>query len=51
MGWYINGRWWLALIVVLFPLPLGYGWGYPGWGPWYRRRPTVTTIAALGWHR
>lgn len=17
----------------------GYGWGYRGWGPWYRRRP------------
>jgi hypothetical protein len=50
MWWCTNG-WWLAFIVVFFQLPLGYGWGYRGWGPWYRLRPTVTTIAALGRHR
>jgi hypothetical protein len=24
--------------LVFFLLPLGYGWGYRGWGSWYRRR-------------
>jgi hypothetical protein len=31
--------WWILFIVIFFFLPLGYGWGYRGWGPWYRRRP------------
>lgn len=36
-GWW---WWWFAFLVVFFLLPLGYGWGYRGWGPWYRRRGT-----------
>jgi hypothetical protein len=45
-GWW-NGSgwwwWWIAFVVIFFLLPLGYGWGYRGWGPWYRRtrRPGV----------
>ncbi len=40
MWWYSNGWWWwwVAFVVIFFLLPLGYGWGYRGWGPWYRRR-------------
>ncbi len=40
MWWYSNGWWWwwLAFLVIFFLIPLGYGWGYRGWGPWYRRR-------------
>lgn len=34
-GWW---WWWLAFVIIFFFLPLGYGWGYRGWGPWYRRR-------------
>jgi len=49
-GWW---WWWILFVVVFFLLPLGYGWGYRGWGPWYRRPPTVTTMgdgtAATGW--
>ena len=37
---------WIRLVVALvsfylifFFIPLGYGWGHRGWGPWYRRRP------------
>jgi hypothetical protein len=26
--------WWLFLVVFLLP-PIGYGWGYRGWGPPY----------------
>ena len=39
MWWYSTGWWWwwLLFLVVFFLLPLGYGWGYRGWGPWYRR--------------
>jgi hypothetical protein len=33
-GWW---WWWIAFLVIFFLLPLGYGWGYRGWGPWYRR--------------
>lgn len=33
---------WLLFVVFLLVLPLGYGWGYRGWGPpypsYYRRR-------------
>ena len=25
-------------MVIFFCIPLGYGWGYRGRGPWYRRR-------------
>jgi hypothetical protein len=36
-GWWI---WWVIFVIIFFLLPLGYGWGYRGWGPWYRtRRP------------
>lgn len=35
---------WLAFLLVFLVLPLGYGWGYRGWGPpypaYYRRRRT-----------
>ena len=39
MWWYGYGWWWwwFAFIVLFFLLPLGYGWGYRGWGPWYQR--------------
>ncbi|MCC7418523.1 MAG: hypothetical protein IT176_15415 [Acidobacteria bacterium] len=30
--------WWLAFVIIFFLLPLGYGWGYRGWGPPYRRK-------------
>lgn len=35
MYWY----WWLWIAFVLFVIlmPLGYGWGYRGWGPPYPR--------------
>lgn len=29
--------WWLAFLLLFFLLPVGYGWFYRGWGPWYRR--------------
>lgn len=40
MWWYGYGWWWwwAAFLIIFFLLPLGYGWGYRGWGPWYRRR-------------
>ncbi len=39
MWWYGYGWWWwVAFVVIFFLIPLGYGWGYRGWGPWYRRR-------------
>ncbi len=40
MWWYGYGWWWwwVAFVVIFFLLPLGYGWGYRGWGPWYRWR-------------
>ena len=34
------GSWWLFWMVLMFVLvvpPLGYGWGYRGWGPPYPR--------------
>jgi hypothetical protein len=34
-GWW---WWWIAFVLIFFLIPLGYGWGYRGWGPWYRRR-------------
>jgi hypothetical protein len=55
MWWYGYGWWWwwLAFLVIFFLLPLGYGSGYRRWGPWYRRRPTVSPIASgetdVGW--
>jgi hypothetical protein len=55
MWWYGYGWWWwwLAFLIIFFLFPLGYGWGYRGWGPWPRRRPTVFTIASgeedIGW--
>lgn len=40
MWWYGYGWWWwwILFLVIFFFLPLLYGWGYRGWGPWYRRR-------------
>jgi hypothetical protein len=26
---------WLAVMLVFFITPMGYGWGYRGWGPPY----------------
>ena len=42
MWWYGSGCWWwwVAFVVIFFLIPLGYGWGYRGWRPWYRRRRT-----------
>jgi hypothetical protein len=39
MLWYGDGWywWWLAFLVLFFVVPVAYGWGYRGWGPWYRR--------------
>ena len=34
--------WWLLFVTVLFLLPLGYGWGYRGWGPPYPSRSAAT---------
>jgi hypothetical protein len=34
------GSWWsvwMAFMFMLLILPLGYGWGYRGWGPPYPR--------------
>ncbi|HEX5385703.1 MAG TPA: hypothetical protein VFW66_03265 [Gemmatimonadales bacterium] len=41
MWWYGGGWWWwwILFVVILFIFPLGYGWGYRGWGPWYQRSP------------
>ncbi|MGY2130446.1 hypothetical protein [Blastococcus sp. SYSU DS0617] len=37
--------WWLLFVLLLLLLPLGYGWGYRGWGPpypsYYGSRRTV----------
>ncbi len=44
--------WWLAFVVIFFFIPLIYGWGYRGWGPWYRRRRppgTDLTETDSGW--
>jgi hypothetical protein len=45
--------WWLMWMVFMFLLflpPLGYGWGYRGWGPPYprylQRRRTLQATAA-----
>lgn len=53
-GWWYGAGWWwwwMAFWVIFFILPLGYGWGYRGWGPWYRRsgrsprvRPSSTSV-------
>ena len=47
MWWngYVWWWWWIAFVVIFFLLPLGYGWGYRGWGPWYRRRRPGTLAA------
>ena len=49
MGWF-----WLALMVA-FLLPVGYGWGYRGWGAPYptyiqrrRRRSAVSAGTSAG---
>jgi len=48
MFWYSTGWfwWWLAFIAIFFLLPLGYGWGYRGWGPWYRLKAPERRSAA-----
>ena len=35
----MNSWWWLWMIflLVFFASPIGYGWGYRGWGPPYPR--------------
>ncbi len=44
MWWYGYGWWWwwIAFLLIFFLLPLSYGWGYRGWGPWYSRRQPPT---------
>ena len=39
-GWFTNG-----LFIGVGPW---YGWGYRGWGPWYRRRRRPPTVGAAG---
>jgi hypothetical protein len=29
--------WWVAFMFIFLMPPLGYGWGYRGWGPPYPR--------------
>lgn len=53
--------WWLVFLVLLFALPVTYGWGYRRWGPPYpswwaarraRRRPVGAAAPApepVGW--
>ena len=62
--------WWLIWMIFMFLFlipPLGYGWGYRGWGPPYPRyvqrrrsehlaasgalRPVQTRILGVGWRR
>jgi len=31
--------WWFLFVALFLMVPLGYGWGYRGWGPPYYRRP------------
>jgi hypothetical protein len=38
--------WWIGFFLIFFVLPLAYGWGYRGWGPWYRRRAGARTRAS-----
>lgn len=43
-GWWYGAGWWwwwIAFVIIFFLLPLGYGWGYRGWGPWYQRRRRI----------
>lgn len=44
MWWYGYGWWWwwVLFLIIFFLHPVGYGWGYRGWGPWYRRRGSTT---------
>lgn len=48
MWWYGYGWWWwwIGFIIVFILLPTGYGWGYRGWGPWYRRRGAKARVRA-----
>ena len=27
--------WWTAILMIFLVTPIGYGWGYRGWGPPY----------------
>jgi hypothetical protein len=42
---------WILFVVFLFVVPLGYGWGYRGWGPpypsYYQRRRRAAARDAL----
>ena len=47
------GSWWFLWMMLMFAfvLPLGYGWGYRGWGPPYPRymqRRRAQRAATLG---
>jgi hypothetical protein len=48
MWWYGYGWWWwwIAFLIIFFLIPVGYGWGYRGWGPWYGHRRTDVPRAA-----
>lgn len=44
--WY----WWLAVMFFMLVAPVGYGWGYRGWGPPFpsylqRRREAKATVS------
>jgi hypothetical protein len=50
---WMSGWWfvWVAFMFVFLVAPMGYGWGYRGWGPPYPRyiqRRRGSTAAANG---
>ena len=48
MWWGYGWWWWWGILIIFFLLPLGYGWGLRGWGPWYRRRPIRRNVVRPG---
>ena len=47
-GWWL---WWVLLMFVFIVPPVGYGWGYRGWGapyPRYLQRRRATQALASG---
>lgn len=43
---------WMSFVLVFLLMPVGYGWGYRGWGPpypaYYRSRRQGVTVPAGG---
>jgi hypothetical protein len=41
------GYWWLVVLFFMLVAPIGYGWGYRGWGPpypsYFQRRSDLRT--------